>query len=40
VAALTAKEEQTRARLAAGERLADVNGLDLARFLPPGAGNS
>jgi 4-hydroxy-4-methyl-2-oxoglutarate aldolase len=40
VAALAAKEEKTRARLAAGERLADVNGLDLARFLPPGAGNS
>jgi 4-hydroxy-4-methyl-2-oxoglutarate aldolase len=40
VAALTAKEEKTRARLAAGERLADINGLDLARFLPPGAGNS
>jgi len=40
VAALAAKEEQTRARLAAGERLADVNGLDLARFLPPGASNS
>jgi 4-hydroxy-4-methyl-2-oxoglutarate aldolase len=40
VAALTAKEENTRARLAAGERLADINGLDLARFRPPGAGNS
>lgn len=34
VAALTAKEEQTRGRLAAGERLADINGLDLSRFLP------
>ena len=34
VAALTAKEEKTRARLAAGERLADINGLDLSRFLP------
>ena len=34
VAALTAKEELTRARLAAGERLADINGLDLSRFLP------
>ena len=34
VAALTAKEERTRARLAAGERLADINGLDLRRFLP------
>jgi 4-hydroxy-4-methyl-2-oxoglutarate aldolase len=33
-AALAAKEERTRARLAAGERLADINGLDLARFLP------
>ena len=40
VAALTAKEEKTRERLAAGERLADINGLDLARFLPPGHGNS
>ena len=37
VAALAAKEEKTRARLAAGERLADINGLDLARFLPPQA---
>jgi 4-hydroxy-4-methyl-2-oxoglutarate aldolase len=34
VAALTSKEEKTRARLAAGERLADINGLDLSRFLP------
>jgi hypothetical protein len=34
VAGLAAKEERTRARLAAGERLADINGLDLARFLP------
>jgi 4-hydroxy-4-methyl-2-oxoglutarate aldolase len=34
VAALAAKEEKTRARLAAGERLADINGLDLSRFLP------
>lgn len=34
VAALTAKEEKTRARLAAGERLADINGIDLSRFLP------
>ena len=31
---LAAKEEKTRTRLAAGERLADINGLDLARFLP------
>jgi hypothetical protein len=36
VAALVAKEEKTRARLAAGGRLADINGLDLARFLPKG----
>jgi len=35
VAAIAAKEERTRARLAAGERLADINGLDLSRFLPP-----
>ena len=35
VAALAAKEEKTRERLAAGERLADINGLDLSRFLPP-----
>ena len=34
VAALAAKEERTRARLAAGERLADINGLELSRFLP------
>jgi 4-hydroxy-4-methyl-2-oxoglutarate aldolase len=34
VAALTGKEERTRARLAAGERLADINGLDLSGFLP------
>lgn len=34
VAALTAKEDKTRARLAARERLADINGLDLRRFLP------
>ena len=38
VAALTAKEEKTRERLAAGERLADINGLDLTGFLPPAAG--
>jgi 4-hydroxy-4-methyl-2-oxoglutarate aldolase len=36
VAAIAAKEEKTRARLAAGERLADINGLDLSRYLPPG----
>ena len=36
VAAIAAKEERTRARLAAGERLADINGLDLSRFLPSG----
>jgi 4-hydroxy-4-methyl-2-oxoglutarate aldolase len=34
VAALAAKEDKTRDRLAAGERLADINGLDLSRFLP------
>ncbi|MBO0817784.1 MAG: RraA family protein [Actinobacteria bacterium] len=32
VTAIAAKEERTRARLAAGERLADINGLDLSRF--------
>jgi 4-hydroxy-4-methyl-2-oxoglutarate aldolase len=37
VAAIAAKEERTRARLAAGERLADINGLDLSRLLPPSA---
>jgi len=35
VAAIAAKETRTRDRLAAGERLADINGLDLRRFLPP-----
>jgi 4-hydroxy-4-methyl-2-oxoglutarate aldolase len=40
VAAIAAKEEKTRERLAAGERLADINGLDLGRFLPPGSGDS
>ena len=34
VAALAEREAKTRARLAAGERLADINGLDLTRFLP------
>jgi 4-hydroxy-4-methyl-2-oxoglutarate aldolase len=34
VAALTEREDRTRARLATGERLADINGLDLTRFLP------
>lgn len=33
VAALAEREAKTRARLAAGERLADINGLDLTRFL-------
>ena len=33
VATLTGREAKTRARLAAGERLADINGLDLSRFL-------
>ncbi len=40
VAALTAREHRTRERLAAGERLADINGLDLRRFLPGGAHDS
>jgi hypothetical protein len=30
VAALIDRESKTRARLAAGERLADINGLDLS----------
>jgi len=34
VTALAEREAKTRARLAAGERLADINGLDLTRFLP------
>jgi len=34
VAAIAAREARTRARLVAGERLADINGLDLSRFLP------
>jgi regulator of RNase E activity RraA len=34
VAALADREAKTRARLAAGERLADINGLDLSPFLP------
>jgi 4-hydroxy-4-methyl-2-oxoglutarate aldolase len=34
VAALADREAKTRARLAAGERLANVNGLDLSPFLP------
>jgi 4-hydroxy-4-methyl-2-oxoglutarate aldolase len=34
VSALAEREAKTRARLAAGERLADINGLDLTRFLP------
>jgi len=34
VTAIAAKEDKTRDRLAAGERLADINGLDLSRFLP------
>jgi regulator of RNase E activity RraA len=33
VAALTEREARTRARLAAGERLADINGLDLTRYV-------
>jgi 4-hydroxy-4-methyl-2-oxoglutarate aldolase len=34
VAALAEREATTRERLAAGERLADINGLDLTAFLP------
>jgi 4-hydroxy-4-methyl-2-oxoglutarate aldolase len=34
VAALADREAKTRARLAAGERLADINGLDLTGYLP------
>jgi len=34
VAALADREAKTRARLAAGERLADINGLDLSGYLP------
>jgi 4-hydroxy-4-methyl-2-oxoglutarate aldolase len=34
VAALADRESRTRARLAAGERLADINGLDLSKYLP------
>ena len=34
VAALADREAKTRARLAAGERLADINGLDLSSCLP------
>jgi 4-hydroxy-4-methyl-2-oxoglutarate aldolase len=34
VAALAEREAKTRERLAAGERLADINGLDLSPFLP------
>jgi regulator of RNase E activity RraA len=34
VAALAEREQKTRSRLAAGERLADINGLDLSGFLP------
>ena len=33
VAALAEREAKTRERLAAGERLADINGLDLSRYL-------
>jgi 4-hydroxy-4-methyl-2-oxoglutarate aldolase len=38
VAALAEREARTRARLAAGERLADINGLDLSPYLSPGGG--
>jgi 4-hydroxy-4-methyl-2-oxoglutarate aldolase len=34
VAALADRESITRSRLAAGERLADINGLDLTPYLP------
>jgi 4-hydroxy-4-methyl-2-oxoglutarate aldolase len=34
VTALAERESKTRERLAAGERLADINGLDLTPFLP------
>ena len=34
VAALADREAKTRSRLAAGERLADINGLDLSSYLP------
>jgi 4-hydroxy-4-methyl-2-oxoglutarate aldolase len=33
VAALAEREQKTRSRLAAGERLADINGLDLSKYL-------
>jgi 4-hydroxy-4-methyl-2-oxoglutarate aldolase len=35
VAALAAREERVRARLAAGERLADISGMDLTGLVPP-----
>ena len=35
-AALAEREEDMRRRLAAGERLADILGLDLSPYLPPG----
>ena len=34
VAALADREAKIRSRLAAGERLADINGLDLSSYLP------
>jgi hypothetical protein len=33
-AALAGREEEVRRRLAAGERLADIQGLDLSPYLP------
>jgi len=36
VAALAEREQKTRSRLAAGERLADINGLDLSEYLNRG----
>jgi hypothetical protein len=35
VTTLAEREAKTRARLVAGERLADISALDLGRFLPP-----
>ena len=40
VAALAEREQKTRSRLAAGERLADINGLDLSEYLSGDSGHS
>ena len=40
VTALAAREQKTRSRLAAGERLADINGLDLSEYLSGDSGHS